>query len=809
MIFRGSLQDSRNDIVCRNMPEPRRKSSSVQTVALLGTYVPRQCGIATFTKDLRDAIAGRIGEPNATVIAIDDIPSGYPYPDEVRMQVPQHRQAEYTTAAELLNINQIDIALIQHEFGIFGGNDGSHIIDFIHQLRLPVITTLHTVLATPSENQRRVLKEIARESDRVVVMSQVAQELLQRIYRVPEERIALVPHGIPDMPFVDPHFYSDQFGVEGKKVLLTFGLLSPGKGIEVAIRAMPRIIQAHPDTMYIVLGATHPHLVREQGNSYRNSLESLVERLGLSQHVRFHNRFVTLEELCGYLGVSDIYLTPYTGEAQITSGTLAYAMGAGKAIVSTPYWYASEMLADGRGRLFPFGDSDKLADHIIDLLNNPVECNAMRKRAYLHGRPMVWKNVGRSYLRLASRVLRERRRKPRPVTLSRVEPIDLTSLPDLSLAHLHRLTDDTGILQHAAYSIPARDHGYCTDDNSRALIAAMMYHDLTRDDSILPAMDTYVAFLQHAFRADTRRFRNFMSYDRKWLEEAGSEDNHGRGLWALGTAVSLAHSDAVLSLAVRLFQSAIEPLDTFTSPRAWAFALIGIHRYLKRFEGDTPARRIRKSVGERLRAQFESNSDPDWLWCEDTVTYDNAKLAHALVLTGYGMDDQRMLQQGLRSLDWLVRLQILDDGRVSLIGNHGWLERSGKRARFDQQPIEAMALVESCADAYRITGQEQWFDRARSFLAWFTGNNELNSPLYDYQTSGCRDGLRSDGPNLNQGAESTLSWLISLLTVMDLNRARSLDELPDVVRTQPESDRPPVERKIPIGRSQTAHQAPG
>jgi glycosyltransferase involved in cell wall biosynthesis len=745
---------------------------------MVGSYVPRQCGIATFSKDLRDAVAAQIGDAQATVLALDDVAAGYAYPQEVRLQVGQHRQADYTMAAELLNINRIDVALIQHEYGLFGGRDGSHLLDLVHTLRMPVISTLHTVLADPSPSQLAVLKELSRESDRVVVMTGKARQMLRETYGVPEEKIAVIPHGIPDMPFLDPGEYSSQFGMQGRKVLLTFGLLGPGKGIEVAIKAMPRIIGAHPEAIYIVLGATHPNLLRTEGNAYRNSLERLVEKLGLQQHVRFHNRFVTLQELCSYIGVADVYISPYPNRAQITSGTLAYAVGAGRVVASTPYWHAEEMLAEGRGRLFPFGDSDKLADTVIELLNNDDERRAIQKRAYAYCRPMIWKQVGIEYLELADTVLRDRNRAPRPLTMSLVEPIDVTSLPDLKLAHLRRMTDDTGILQHAIYALPHRDHGYCTDDNARALLAGLMYYDLTQDDSILPLIDIYLSFVHHAFNPTLKRFRNFMSFDRKWLEEVGSEDGHGRAIWGLGTAAMLAPNDAIVGLATRLFQDALEPVERFESPRTIAFVLIGINNYLARFPGDTHSRRIRKTLADKLMALFHQHRAPDWPWCESLVTYDNAKLPHALMLAGQWIPDEAMIRQGFESLEWLVNIQTVEGGRISLIGNNGWLERSGKRARFDQQPVEAMALVEACAAAYRISSEEKWFDRARNILAWFTGNNDTHSSLYDYQTGGCRDGLHSDGPNLNQGAESSLAWLIALMTLMDLNRARSVDGKP-------------------------------
>ncbi|MGA2584950.1 MAG: glycosyltransferase family 4 protein [Tepidisphaeraceae bacterium] len=752
------------------------RAASIQTAAVVGSYVPRQCGIATFSKDLRDAVAAEIGPRQASVIAIDDIADGYAYPDEVRFQIPQHKQSEYISAADLLNVNQIDCVLLQHEFGIYGGKDGSQILEFTRTLRMPIITTLHTILLKPSSSQRAVLKELAGLSDRVVVMSHLAEKMLHEVYGVPKEKIAYIPHGIPDVSFVDPNSLKERFGMEGRRVLLSFGLLSPGKGLEVAIRAMPQIVAKHPDVMYIILGATHPHVLKNDGNAYRNTLERLVDRLGLDNHVVFHNRFVTPDELQAYIGVTEIYITPYPNQQQITSGTLAYAVGAGKAVVSTPYWHAEEMLADGRGRLFPFGDVNELARHVNELLDDETEQLSIRRRAYQYGRPMVWKEVARSYLSLAATAIKDRSRRARPILGARAEATEVAAIPDVNLAHLKRLTDDTGILQHAIYAIPNRHHGYCTDDNCRALVCCLRHYELTHEDSALALADKYLSFIHHAFNPEQKRFRNFLSYDRRWLEDIGSEDVHGRTVWALGSAVMLAPNDAILSLSIRMLHEAFERLESFTSPRAWAFSLVGLHAYLTRFSGDTPARRIRQTLANRLMRQFKDNASLDWPWCEDTLTYDNAKLPHALILTAKESGHPEMLQHGLKSLEWLVNLQIMESGRVSLIGNRGWLSRDGKRARFDQQPVEAMAMTEACAEAYRVTKEEVWFDRARTFLDWFTGNNDTGASLYDYQTGGCRDGLQADGPNLNQGAESTLAWLIALLTMMDLHRSRAVLE---------------------------------
>ena len=737
----------------------------VQTVALVGSYVPRRCGIATFTKDLRDSLTSPPRNCHTLALAMDDTMEGYPYPDEVRFQIQAFHKRDYLTAADMLNINRVDIAIIQHEFGIYGGADGIFVLDMMSRLRMPIITTLHTVLMDPSEGQAKIIRELSRLSDRLVVMSNLAVDILADKYNVPREKVALIPHGIPDVPFVDPAFYKDQFGLEGRTVLLTFGLLSPGKGIEHAIEALPAIVENHPNVAYVILGATHPHIYRRQGNAYRDSLERLAERLGVREHVIFHTRYVTLEELCGYIGGADLYLTPYVNKSQITSGTLAYAMGAGKAVVSTPFWYAEELLSEGRGRLVPFNDSAQMAAEVNALLDDDLERNAIRKRAYKYGRSMVWSEVGDSYLRLANDIIAERSRRPRSLVIHPGMKEEILAVPDIELNHLRTLTDDTGILQHAICAIPDRNHGYCTDDNARALMTVMQYHHLYKDDSVLPLAQTYLAFLHHAFNSEAKRFRNFMNYERQWLETVGSEECHARAVQALGISTALAPDDTLFSFTTLLFHRSIEAIEAMNSPRAWASAVIGIHAYLSRFDGDTHARRLRATMAGRLYELFERNAAEDWPWCEDVVTYENAKIPHALILSGQWVPHAGMLDMGLRSLEWLCRLQLRDDETVSLIGNNGWLTRDGTRARFHQQPIEASALVQACAEAYRYTRLDIWLDRATLFLDWFLGSNDIHAQLYDYHTGGCRDGLHFDGANLNQGAESTLAWLTAALTV--------------------------------------------
>jgi glycosyltransferase involved in cell wall biosynthesis len=751
------------------MAQRRPKVRNPNTVALLGSYLPRQCGIATFTKDLRDALVAELSPECTRVVAMDDVTSGYAYPAEVHFQVYAQRQADYRLAGDFLNINQIDVVLVQHEFGIYGGSDGALLLNMLRRLRMPIIATLHTVLTEPTESQGKIIRELGQLCDRLVVMTHRAETILQEVYGLPAEKIAFIPHGIPDVPFVDPSFHKDRYGVEGRTVLLTFGLLSPAKGIEVALAALPQVVERHPEVIYVILGATHPHVLQRDGEAYRNALQRQVDQLGLRDQVLFQNRFVSLEELCRYIGAADAYLTPYLNPAQITSGTLAYALGAGKAIVSTPYWYAEEMLADGRGCLVPFQDADALAEQVNYLLDHEVERHAMRKRAYLHCRPMVWKKVAQQYLRIIRAVLRERQRSPHPVTLRREPPVDLTdTIPEIDLRHLVTLTDDTGILQHATYTIPDRRHGYTTDDNARALVASLMYHELRRDDRVLGLATTYLSFLRDAFNAETGRFRNVLSFDRRWLEDDGHEDVHGRALWGLGLAAALAFNEGMAAFATRLFSDGLRLAESFGSPRAWAFTLVGLHAYLRRFGGDARARRIRKVLAEKLCTWFQALARPEWPWGEEALTYDNAKLPHALILAGQWLPDEPMLRQGLQSLEWLLDAQSNSNGQLSLIGNQGWMTRAGHRARFDQQPIEVMALAEACAEAFRATQDQRWLGEIQRCLGWFLGLNDCQAALYDFKTGGCRDGLQPDGPNQNEGAESTLAWLISLITAHSL-----------------------------------------
>ena len=761
------------------------KPSLPSRIAVIGNYLPRHCGIATFTTDLCAAISTECGSARLLALPVNDTEEGYDYPDRVRWSLAQDDVKSYQEAAEFLNFNNIDMACLQHEYGIFGGPAGSHILHFLRGLKMPVVTTLHTVLREPNPDQMLVMEEIAELSDRLIVMSQLSSQFLQEIFKVPGSKIDMIPHGVPDLPFLDPNFYKDRFGVEGKAVLLTFGLLSPNKGIENVIQALPQILSKHSNVAYIVAGATHPHILRREGDKYRASLRALAKEIGVESQVIFHNRFVSPEEMVEFIGAADIYITPYRHEAQVVSGTLAYALGAGKAIISTPYWHAIELLDDRRGALVPFQNPDAIAHKTIELLDTPAIRHAMRKRAYLFAREMVWKRVAQGYMETFARVRSDRMESPRVQFSARVAKKSLNQLPELKLNHFHRLTDDTGMLQHSIFTIPNRGEGYTTDDNARALILTVLLEQpgmeqsglehpgkeqLAKNGSAVPdSAIRYLAFLQHAFNAATGRFKNFLAYDRRWNETDGSEDCHGRALWALGTVLGRPGDHGLRGAAGRLFESSLPTAAEFSSPRAWAYTLLGIQEYLTSYPGDRGAQKTRSVLSRRLLQMYESIRQPDWKWFEDVLAYGNARLPQSMLLVGSACSDDRMVSAGLESLDWLLETQRLEaGGHFVPIGSQGFYRQGGERARFDQQPLEAAGAVSACLQAYRITGDSRWRSEAWSAFNWFLGDNDLQLPLYDSATGGCRVGLHPDRANQNQGAESTLSFLMALLEMRSL-----------------------------------------
>jgi glycosyltransferase involved in cell wall biosynthesis len=732
-----------------------------ERIAFLGGFLPRLCGIATFTHDLCEAVAGAAPGADCFAGAVNDRQEGYAYPPRVRFELDQKDQDSYRRAADFLNFSNAGVLCLQHEFGIYGGSAGSHVLALLKEVRMPVVTTLHTILREPNAEQRRVMEELILRSDRLVVMARRGQEILEETYGVTADKVDLIPHGIPDMPFMDSSFYKAQFGVEGRQVLLTFGLLGPGKGLEYVIEALPEIVKRHPQAVYLVLGATHPHLVAREGESYRLGLERLAEDRGVKEHVIFFNRFVSLEDLKDFIGATDIYLTPYLNEAQITSGTLAYVFGAGKAVVSTPYWHAQELLADGRGILVPFRDPHAIAQGVCAFLDDPELMRKTREQAYQMGREWIWPATGQRYLDAFKRARKERRVVPRSAFAQWTLASRPYDLPPLRLDHIMRMSDGTGILQHALFNVPNFLEGYCTDDNARAFILCTLLDELggqPPSEGLDRLATSYLAFLCAALNPHTGRFRNFMNHGRQWLEDSGSEDSHARAVWALGTGAGRSRNEGHRRLCLQMFERGLAAIEGFSSPRAWSFALLGIHEVLAQTPAHAVAKALRETLTLRLVGLWEACATDTWPWFEPSATYDNARLCQALILNGQELPHSGALAIGLKALGWLVSVQKAPAGHFRPIGNQGFYERDGAHADFDQQPLEAQAMVSACLEARSATQDPAWSREAKRAFEWFLGRNDLGLPVYDSGSGGCGDGLHPDRVSENQGAESTLAF---------------------------------------------------
>jgi glycosyltransferase involved in cell wall biosynthesis len=742
--------------------------------AFVGNSLPRRCGIATFTTDLHQAIERLLPYEPCGIVAMNDHGRTYDYPPAVSLQIDDRRLGDYERAADVLNRARCEVVSLQHEFGIFGGEAGGHVMALAARLAMPLVTTLHTVLAQPTPAQRRALGDIVDASSHVVVMADKGRELLRTVYQVAAAKIEVIPHGTPDCPFVEPDEAKRALGFDGRPVILTFGLLSPSKGIEVMIDAMPEVLESSPAAVYVVLGATHPNLILDQGETYRSGLTARVRALGIEDHVVFLDRFVDQPTLLRFISMCDVYATPYLNEAQLTSGTLAYSFGLGKAVISTPYWHARELLGDGRGVLVPFGDVAALGRETAGLLHDEPRRFAMRQRAYAESRPMTWPRIAERYrslfesmargghFRLAPRHGDETSGAQRGHEAARTTPV----------GHFLSLCDDTGLLQHAVHSVANRSHGYCTDDNARALLFACA---LGREgEPPLPetATSRFAAFLQHAWNPDTKRFRNFMSFDRRWHSDAGSEDSHGRALWALGECARSDHDHSRRRWAASLFAEALPSVESFLSPRAWSFTLLGLDGYCAAVAEHVGARRLRELLANRLLAIMAAVATPNWEWFENGLSYDNARLPQALIVTGCSIGAPRYVAAGLRSLHWLMSLQMAPAGYFRPVGSNSFgAERTHPQA-FDQQPLEASAAISACLAAWRASGDDSWRTRAERASAWFLGSNDLSLPLVDLETGSCCDGLHPDRPNENRGGESAVSYLLSLTDMHQFSHGR-------------------------------------
>jgi glycosyltransferase involved in cell wall biosynthesis len=742
--------------------------SPLERLAFVGNSLPRRCGIATFTTDLQQAMEQLRPHEPSCIVAMTDADHAYDYPPAVRLQINDRNLEDYEHAAHLLNMARCEVVSLQHEFGIFGGEAGAHILALTSRLTMPLVTTLHTVLSQPTSAQRRVLEEIVDSSSRVIVMAEKGRELLRSVYRVPAEKIEVIPHGTPDCAFVEPDEAKAALGFAGRPVILTFGLLSPSKGIEVMIDAMPEILRTSTAAVYVVLGATHPNLIRDQGEAYREGLMRRVRELGVEDHVVFCDRFVDQTTLLRFISMSDVYATPYLNEAQMTSGTLAYSFGLGKAIVSTPYWHARELLSEGRGILVPFGDATALGRETAALLSDERRRLAMRQRAHAVGRSMIWPRVAERYRAAFASVGESDRRHLAGRQGAGRPPRDHPASRAMPIGHLLSMCDDTGLLQHAVHSVPDRSHGYCTDDNARALLLACALGKL--GEAPLPDTLTsrFAAFLQHAWNPDTRRFRNFMGFDRRWHGDLGSEDCHGRALWALGECAQSDRDRSRRQWAATLFAEALPAAERFCSPRAWSFTLLGLDAYCAAVAQDADARRVQVLLANKLLATLAAVETQDWPWFEEGLAYDNARLPQALIVTGCSTGTPQYLSAGLRSLHWLMSLQTTPAGLFRPVGSRSFGDKRTRPLAFDQQPLEATASISACLAARRADGDVTWRAYAERAFAWFCGSNDLSLSLIDPETGSCRDGLHPDRANENRGGESVVSYLLSFAEMRQL-----------------------------------------
>ena len=773
----------------------------IRKVAFVGNYLPRKCGIANFTHDLRCAVASRYPDAKAVVVCVDDDKEPYAYPPEVTFEFQEQEAGSYLRAADYINASSVDVVCVQHEYGIYGGACGMMLLNLLREVKVPIVTTFHTILQDPSPDQRRILNALIQLSSRVITMTATGCSLLKKVFNAPMEKVDVIAHGIPDRPFVASNEYKERFGLQGKRVLLTFGLLSPNKGIEYMIRAMPEIVKEFPDTVYVILGQTHPNLIRENGEAYRFSLEFAAKELGVQDNIQFVNRYTDLDLLTQYIGACDVYVTPYLHEAQITSGTLSYAFGIGKAVVSTRYWHARDLLGNELGKLVDFRDSEQLSASVLELLRSPELLASMQRKAYDVGRTMTWPRTAEKYQKCFQNALVDRqalvqRQKAMGVQIkspvssvaasgsykapfaaapaspaSLFKPAFPVPLPEIRLVHLMRMIDRTGIAQHATFDLPNWDHGYCTDDVARALMVLVRlrtdgYPLESEHDT---AITTMMCFLFHSFTEKRGRFNNFMSFDRQFTDPAGvgSEDSHGRAMMALGMCVRFGvHTE----VATQLFQWALPATEHFTSPRAWAFVLHGICQFRERIWSDPEVCHFQEKLSNQLVAMYRHNSSEEWKWFEDIVAYQNAIIAQSLLYCSLQMDNAEQREIGLETLTWLLKIQDVD-GVFTPIGSEGFYRKNEHRALYDQQPIEASDLVQACVKALEVTRDTTWSDTADHVFNWFMGKNHLGVPLFDSKTGGCHDGLHRHRMNENQGAESTICFVDALACLRTAHEA--------------------------------------
>lgn len=735
-------------------------------IAYISTYPPRECGLATFNHNLIKAVGSNFSTKTLAetgfVVAINNSENlqEYNYPEEVKYVIRQNIQEDYTKAADFINASDADACILQHEFGIYGGESGIFLLPFLHQLKKPIISILHTILKSPTFSQKAIIREIAKQSVKVVVMSKRAVKFLTEIYRVPKENIALIEHGVPDLEAPAINHVKELPALKNKRILLTFGLISRNKGLETVIRALPQIVKQHPNMVYVILGNTHPGIVKNSGEEYREFLNKLAVELKVEQHLMFINKFVAEEDLINYLTAADIYITPYFNEAQITSGTLSYAVGAGAAVVSTPYWHAQELLDNNRGRLFNFKDELGLADIVNQLLASPEKLNTLKKNAYQYGLNTRWPKIGVEYILLVENAVTTFDYSRKNLHLVASPKL----MPTFNLAYVNRLTDDTGIFQHAKYDIPNRKEGYCLDDNARALIMALMAYQMNKSRESLDLLPIYLSYIQD-MQLEDGNFHNFLSFGREFLDKEGSDDSFGRTIWALGYLIHTSPNNSYTEFGHELFHKAVPHFKRLTHLRGICNTITGLSYYLRSHPYDEKMQVELLLLTNKVTDAYYKTKGQDWDWFENKLTYDNAIFPLALLHSAEITRNDAVKEVALEALRFVEKLTA-SKNHLNPVGNDGWYFRNGEMPLYDQQAIELMAMVLMYFQAYQVTKNARFLNKMFSSYMWFLGENSLRIPLYDVETGGCYDGLQPTGINRNQGAESTLAYLISYLTVL-------------------------------------------
>ncbi len=727
-------------------------------ICFLGNFPPRECGIATFTQDLVVSMNKKFNPVlKSKVIALNEDSDFYNYDNRVLMQLNKDSKKEYKFTAEKVNkANDVKLISIQHEFGIFGGEYGDYLLKFLEKNEKPVAVTFHSVLPDPDDERKDVVKSIASNSDAIIVMADAAVDILNKDYNISRGKLHVVHHGIPNVPFSSSEPFKKKLKLENRQVLSTFGLLSKGKGIEYMIKSLPPLVKKYPNLLYLIIGETHPVVRRNEGEVYRNKLVKLVSDLGLTNNVKFHNKFITLQELLQYLLATDIYVCTNLERNQIVSGTLSYAMGCGRPVVSTPIIYAEELLANGRGELAKFKNPQSYTVAIDKFLSNEEERIEMCKQAYAYTRSMTWSNVASRYLNVFNKVVELREETTK-------------KYPKITLKQLENLTDNEGCIQFSKEdAAPDISSGYTLDDNARALITTVLHDSLFDTPQAKKLTNTYLNFLEKAQEEDGN-FKNNFQNENETLN-SHSEDAFGRAVWALGYTINKANDRQIIKKAEKLLKKAKPQVNDLENMRAKAFSLTGLYYYYQKNKNRLILSSIKKLANSLIK-EYKENSSPDWEWFEERLTYSNSKLPEALFLAYRLTREKKYLDVAEKTFNFLSDIVFIDDELLP-VGQDGWFEKGGERALFDQQPIDAATMVQTCLAAYNATKDYHYYEKAVLAFNWFLGRNKLKQNVYNESTGGCFDGLTRSSPNLNQGAESTISYLLARLMLEEAKKKK-------------------------------------